>query len=257
MSNVLTDEARYKAGKSQMGTFLSNQYLMWRIVSVKSIRKIILTADEFYTDILPEEIAQDEDVVNNEIRNGWLYEAMAQSEQAIEDLFSLLKNSTDIAYFAKNVVNYRATEVKNYIWNFKYDDIEYFMEQFKLPFFDLDDAEEKRENLLEGALMTFDNYSIGKRMKNGTPPLLAFTLTPEVQPFIRSLHDEQNLLHYTTHLINVDEVVKITEMAYTLESVVWENLLKRSNITNEDTIHEWAFPLENYRRHIVIGFPVE
>ena len=87
--------------------------------------------------------------------------------------------------------------------------------------------------------------------------LLAFTLTPEVQPFIRSLHDEQNLLHYTTHLINVDEVVKITEMAYTLESVVWENLLKRSNITNEDTIHEWAFPLENYRRHIVIGFPVE
>ena len=68
MSNVLTDEARYKAGKSQMGTFLSNQYLMWRIVSVKSIRKIILTADEFYTDILPEEITQDEDVVNNEIR---------------------------------------------------------------------------------------------------------------------------------------------------------------------------------------------
>ena len=56
MSNVLTDEARYKAGKSQMRTFLSNQYLMWRIVSVKSIRKIILTADEFYTDILPEEI---------------------------------------------------------------------------------------------------------------------------------------------------------------------------------------------------------
>lgn len=54
-----------------MGTFLSNQYLMWRIVSVKSIRKIILTADEFYTDILPEEITQDEDVVNNEIRNGW------------------------------------------------------------------------------------------------------------------------------------------------------------------------------------------
>lgn len=47
--------------------------------------------------------------------------------------------------------------------------------------------------------------------------LLAFTLTPEVQPFLRSLHDEQNLLHYTTHLINVDEVVKITEMAYTLE----------------------------------------
>ena len=108
-----------------MGTFLSNQYLMWRIVSVKSIRKIILTADEFCTDILPEEIIQDEDVVNNENRNGWLYEAMAQSEQAIEDLFSLLKNSTDIAYFAKNVVNYRATEVKNYIWNFKYDDIEY------------------------------------------------------------------------------------------------------------------------------------
>ena len=103
-------------------------------------------------DILPEEITQDEDVVNNKIRNGWLYEAMAQSEQAIEDLFSLLKNSTDIAYFAKNVVNYRATEVKNYIQNFKYDDIEYFMEQFKLPFFDLDDAEAwgEHQDVFEG-----------------------------------------------------------------------------------------------------------
>ena len=46
---------------------------------------------------------------------------MAQSEQAIEDLFSLLKNSTDIAYFAKNVVNYRATEDKNYILNIKFN----------------------------------------------------------------------------------------------------------------------------------------
>ena len=130
MSNVLTDEARYKAGKSQMGTFLSNQYLMWRIVSAKSIRKIILTADEFYTDILPEEITQDEDVVNNKIRNGWLYEAMAQSEQAIEDLFSLLKNSTDIKHYYLDYCQYK-----------------HGMAVALKPFGKAHTAEEKRENL--------------------------------------------------------------------------------------------------------------
>ena len=152
MSNVLTDEARYKAGKSQMGTFLSNQYLMWRIVSAKSIRKIILTADEFYTDILPEEITQDEDVVNNKIRNGWLYEAMAQSEQAIEDLFSLLKNSTDIAYFAKNVVNFMQDYLKRLIQYHKHYYLDYCQYKHGMavalkPFGKAHTAEEKRENL--------------------------------------------------------------------------------------------------------------
>lgn len=317
MPNELTEKARYTAGKSQLVTFLSNKYLLWRIVAVKSIRKLLLEADDFYKDILTDAMQPDAsvDVVNHEIRNGWLYEAMAQSEQAIEDLFSLLKNSTEIAYFAKNVVNYRAPEVKQYIWNFDCNNIEYMMEQFKLPYFPLDDAQawgehqdvfqiykesvllmqdylsrliqyhkryyldycqykhgmavalrpfgkshkhnEKPENLLEGVFMTFDNYSVDKRMRTGEIPQLAFMLTPEVQPYLVALHNEQNLLHYTMHHADIEEAVKITEMAYTLEAVVWENLIKRSETSDEDTIHEWAFPLIDYRKQAVIGFPVD
>ena len=105
--------------------------------------------------------------------------------------------------------------------------------------------------------MTFDNYSVDKRMKNGMLPQLNLWLTPEVQQHVRSLHDEQNLLHFSMHHINIDEVVRITEMAYILELAVWNNLIRRSNITDEDTIHEWVFPTDDYNKHIVIGFPAE
>lgn len=43
------DRERYLAGKAQMKVFDSNQYLYWRVGAVKSIRKIIFDADNFYT----------------------------------------------------------------------------------------------------------------------------------------------------------------------------------------------------------------
>ena len=40
----------------------------------------------------------------------------------------------------KNVVNYNATDVKRYIWNFKTNDPSKFLGEFFLPYFDLDDS---------------------------------------------------------------------------------------------------------------------
>lgn len=310
MEKTLTDAARYKAGKSQMSFFLSNQYPAWRIVAVKSIQKILLNIDEFCSDL---EFKGADTLSISETINGWLFEAMAQAEQAIEDLFSLLKNSTDIPYFAKKVVNYKANEVKRYIWDFKYDDAQYVLTQFQLPYFDLHDAvsweehqevfkyykesvlliqdylckliqfhkkyyldycqykhgmavalrpygvpqQEVHSNPLEGVLMTFDNYHIEKRMHNGNMPQMALYLTSDVQPYVTELHEEENLLHYSMHYIRMEDVNEIVEMAYTLEAVVRENLIRRSEVTDEDTIHEWVFPLKDYGQQICIGFPIE
>lgn len=316
------DKERYLAGKAQMKVFRSNQYLYWRVAAVKSMRKIILNADEFYRDLedelsfdkLDDATTEDQaDIVNHQIRNGWLFEAVSQAEQAIEDLFSLLKNSGDIAYFAKNVVNYKAAKVKKYIWDFKTDEIEYIMQEFKLPYFSLEDPWENQEvfdyykksvllmqeylqELIafhkkhyldycqykhgmsvalcplgkqhtksgerrdphEGVLMTFDSYTVDKRHRaSGKLPAMAMCVTPDIWPFVSRLHAEGNLLHYSTHIVNIDDVVRITEKAFTLFNVVWANLLKRCETTDEDEINEWAFPLNNPRKYFVIGFPIQ
>lgn len=316
------NKERYLAGKAQMKIFWANQYLYWRVAAVKSIKKIILDADRFYSD-LEDEIYFDKsgttesgdrvDIVNNEIKNGWLFEAVSQAEQAIEDLFSLLKYSHDIAYFAKNVINYNAPKVVKYIWTFDTDELEFIMHEFKLPYFSLKEPWEEREvfetykeSLLrmqqwlqeliafhkkyyldycqykhgmsvamrpfgrqrticeekqdshEGVLMTFDSYRIEKRYKaSETLPQIALYLDPDISPYASRLHAEGNLLRYSLHVVNIDEVVSITEKAFTLLNIVWVNLLKRCERTNEDEINEWAFPTDNYKEYIIIGFPVE
>jgi len=318
----LGDTERYISGKAQMKMFGASQYPYWRVVAVKSIRKILLDADKFYCD-LEDEIYFNKscktgtenqvDIVNNEIKNGWMFEAISQAEQAIEDLFSLLKNSNDIAYFAKNVVNYNATEVKKYIWNFQTDKLEYIMQQFKLPYFLLDEPWEDRESFEfykesilrmqqwlqelvafhkkyyldycqykhgmsvalcpfgqhpmkreekcdphEGVLMTFDSYTVEKRHKvSGVLPQMAMYLDPEIIPYVSRLHSEGNLLHYSMHVVNIDEIVNITEKAFALLNIVWINLLNRCEIADADKVNEWAFPANDYKKYIIMEFPYQ
>lgn len=316
------DRERYLCGKAQMRMFGANQYPYWRVVAVKSIRKILLDADNFYSD-LEDDIYSDIsgkvepnnqiDVVNNEIKNGWMFEAVSQAEQAIEDLFSLLRNSSDIAYFAKNVVNYKAVEVKRYIWEFQTDNFEYIIQEFRLPYFSLDEpwenqdafelykksillmqqwlqdliafhkkyyldycqykhgmsiglrpcgyqkmkSEEKRDPH-ESALITFDSYPLEKRCNTpGCTPALAMLLSPEISPYVSSLYAEGNLLHYNMHYVNIDEIVSITEKAFALLNIVWVNLLKQSEMTDEDKFNEWAFPASDYRKYYIIAFPIQ
>ena len=110
-----------------------SQYLAWHIVAVESIKKLILNLDDFYSDITgenqPLSIVEHEQI-KNEVRIGWIFEALSHAEQAIEDLFSFLMLSKNIDTFVKNVVNYNATDVKRYIWNFKTNDPSKFLGEF-------------------------------------------------------------------------------------------------------------------------------
>ncbi len=141
----MTDKERLKASASQMRTYGSSQYSMWRIVVIRSIKKILLNLDSFYDGLLDDFPENGVDEVHQSIRNGWFYEAVAQCEQAIEDLFSTMMNSSDPAYFAKNVVNYSAAKVKKYIWEFKTGDFEYIAKQFHIPYFPLDEEWEHKD----------------------------------------------------------------------------------------------------------------
>ena len=110
---LMTDEERWRASIDQIYTYGNSQYPEWRVVAVKSIRKLLLNLEEFYGDMLPdlEYEGSQVDIVHGQIRSGWFYEAISQAEQAIEDLFSTMMNLENLSYFAKNVVQYNATKV--------------------------------------------------------------------------------------------------------------------------------------------------
>ena len=103
----LTEKEKFEAGKAQMYQYLDSQYLAWHIVAVESIKKLILNLDDFYSDITgenqPLSIVEHEQI-KNEVRIGWIFEALSHAEQAIEDLFSFLMLSKNIDTFVKNVV---------------------------------------------------------------------------------------------------------------------------------------------------------
>lgn len=130
----LTEKEKFEAGKAQMYQYLDSQYLAWHIVAVESIKKLILNLDDFYSDITgenqPLSIVEHEQI-KNEVRIGWIFEALSHAEQAIEDLFSFLMLSKNIDTFVKNVVNYNATDVKRYIWNFKTNDSHIIIDEYQ------------------------------------------------------------------------------------------------------------------------------
>ena len=77
---------------------------------MKSVQKILLGLDDFYSDIAPdlEYDGEESDIVHCQIRNGWLYDTVAHAEQTIEDLFSVMMSFKELATFTKDVLYYRA-----------------------------------------------------------------------------------------------------------------------------------------------------
>lgn len=133
----ITRDERHEAGKAQMISYIESQYIGWHYVAIESIKKIILNSDEFYSDFNESQPNSDlftSKMVNVEIYNAWLYEALSHAEQAIEDLFSIMKKAQNPDWFARDVVVYNATEIKKYIWDFIYhNDCAYVCKQFQLP----------------------------------------------------------------------------------------------------------------------------
>lgn len=51
---LMTDEERWRASIDQIYTYGNSQYPEWRVVAVKSIRKLLFNLEEFYGDMLPD-----------------------------------------------------------------------------------------------------------------------------------------------------------------------------------------------------------
>ena len=110
--------------------------------------------------------------------------------------------------------------------------------------------------MTKGVLQTFDNRPI-KIKNNTTPPALIFNLTPETQGCLRDLYNDSNMLHYSLHSLDIDEIIKVTGEAYELISVLRHNLIKRSRLSERDEFHEWAFPSGQREKMMLMGFPIE
>lgn len=306
----LTEQEQFEAGKVQMYQYLDSQYLEWHLVAVESIKKMMLSADEFYQDMVGEKASLcfvESQQINNEIRLGWIYEALSHAEQSIEDLFSLLMLSKDISNFVKNVVRYSAAKIKKYIWDFKTNDPENVLKEFFLPYFDLDDNEAWMEHqdcfvayreavlrmqeylkelvefhkeyyqdycqykhglavglkygkwtegeaLTSAVLQTFENQPL--KDNDEPPPALIFNVYPETQTYLRNLYEDKNLLRYSLHQLDIEKIIDVTEKAYEMISVLRHNLIKRSQLSDQDEFREWAFPSGKRGILMTMGFPV-
>ena len=107
-----------------------------------------------------------------------------------------------------------------------------------------------RENLLQGSLNTFDNKVLNGRSNDGKLPAIMISLTDKTQPYISDLRSEKNLLHMAVSHVNVDEVVKVVEQTTSLLSIVWQNLLNKSEGKSE-----FALPTESLFTQLIIKFP--
>lgn len=141
----MTDDERLRASKKQIYTFIGSQYQPWRLVAVKSIRKILLNLDEFYDGDHWNANTDDQyDVVHCQIRNGWFFEAISQAEQAIEDLFASVMQLGNLSFFTKDELFYNAARVKKYIWEFDINSTEKICRQFGYPYHSIEEPHDER-----------------------------------------------------------------------------------------------------------------
>ncbi len=122
-----------------------------------------------------------------------------------------------------------------------------------------DDFERKdklMENPLEGGLQTFHQGTVNQyQMRAGSLPAMGLLLKSGMQKHVRELHDEGNLLFFTMHVVDMDEVVRVAEQACILLNVLWKNIIWRCEEKETDEFHRVAFPAADIRHICEIGFP--
>lgn len=130
------DKAKMNANISQIKDFGSSQFLQWRVVTLLSIKKILSNienfADDSFLEFIPNEVDK-ESLRYNQIRNGFIYEAVSQSIQGIEEMFALIKNSRKWHQLTKNHINYPAGQIKSYVKKGSWGKEEYVIKEFGLP----------------------------------------------------------------------------------------------------------------------------
>ena len=124
------------------------------------------------------------------------------------------------------------------------------------PLMKFDDNGSLNENPLENGLLTFHQGTISQYEKRtGSLPAMGMLLKPGIHQHIRELHDEENLLFFTVHHVDMKEVVAVTEHACILLNTLWKNIIWRCEETDTDEFHRVAFPVKDMNHVCETGFP--
>ena len=124
------------------------------------------------------------------------------------------------------------------------------------PLMKCDDNGSLNENPLENGLLTFHQGTISQYEKRtGSLPAMGMLLKSGIHQHIRELHDEENLLFFTVHHVDMKEVVAVTGHACILLNALWKNIIWRCEETDTDEFHRVAFPVKEMNHVCEIGFP--
>jgi len=107
-------------------------------------------------------------------------------------------------------------------------------------------------------LVTFDNKRFDKRFTTNPPPAFAIpSLIPEIAKYASKLHDEENLLWTDMKVVDINNLIEITEKAYNLTIVLHSNLNRLINLSGNEEYDEVYFSMRDHKRVMSIGFPKE
>ena len=121
---------------------------------------------------------------------------------------------------------------------------------------DVERREKLMEQPLEGGLQTFHQGTLDQYQKRtGSLPAMGLLLKSGTKANLRELLEEGNLLFFTMNVVDIDEVVRITEQSCILLNVLWKNILWRCEEKETDEFHRVAFPSTDIKHIYEIGFP--
>ena len=112
----MTDKERENANKRQLHEYLSGLYPEWRLLYIRSIKKMFDNYDDFYSDIAVHSTLAGE---KRPIKLGLTCAAVAETMQYIEDLFSLMYNTQEYPLSMNRILNYTPRKVIDYIMSFE------------------------------------------------------------------------------------------------------------------------------------------
>jgi hypothetical protein len=128
----MTEEERLNAGKAQINGYLNSQFPKWRLFAVLTTKKLITEFNVF--EEINDTLTKTPDYFpQRQYYTGLILQALSESLQSIEDLFALILFSKDVPMFFKNIANYSAGKVTNFIKTGKLD-VSNVAEHFWIPF---------------------------------------------------------------------------------------------------------------------------
>ena len=113
----MADSEYAKANKQQLLEYLSGLYPEWRLLYIRSMKKMFDDYNVFYSDVASYPFTLDGE--RRPIKLGLTYASVAETMQYIEDLFALMLNTQGESLSIGKILNYSHDKVIKYITSFE------------------------------------------------------------------------------------------------------------------------------------------